>query len=98
MVNSFVLFDSSFNVIQGTFSIGNYAYESTFVSNNEYLILVEFVTAPFSNWILSMNTTASLSLPNSIINISSSSATGNPYMLGTMLYMSNQNEIVFLWC
>lgn len=38
--NSFLLLDTSFNVIQGTFSLGLYAYQSYFISNTEYILLV----------------------------------------------------------
>lgn len=45
-----------------------------------------------------MNTTHSLTIPNSIINISSSTAAGPGDPFGTMEYMSDLNKIGYVWC
>lgn len=56
-----VLFDSSFNVIQGGFSIGDECDRVIFLSNDEYAFVVgSYPTTPITNNIISMNTTVSL--------------------------------------
>lgn len=68
-----------------------------FVSDNEYIVHVDFMSSPWANWMISMNTTASLTTPNSIVNISSSTA-GGGNIFGVMEYMSDTNDVGFLWC
>ena len=77
----------------------NYSNDAYFISNSEYIVLIErYYGTPFYNMIVDMNTTAGLLIPNKIINISSSTAVVNSDYGPTMLYVSSLDMIAILWC